>query len=117
MDEMVWDVQARDARLLGTPDPAPDIMSLLARLPGTQAHEHADAILAGIRDSAESSDQDRHRLMAGLKSRPAPAEASPPEAAPPKPFQAGEFEIYSGTESGTDLALESTPPWIGQAEP
>ena len=144
MDEMVWDVQAMNARLLGTPDPALDIQSLLARLPGTQAHEHAENIVSEIGDSAAPSDQ----------------EASLPEAAPPEPsedrqdklssnsayarrvtLQEGDVEIYSDAQSdtgdyapqyvgyvyesvrgphaiaGTRLALERTPPRMGQAEP
>ena len=117
---MVWDVSAMNARFLGYQEPARDIKSFLARLPGAQAHEHADEIVAGIGDSAAPSDQ----------------EASLPEAAPPEPsedrqdksssnsayarrvtFQEGDVEIYSGTESVTRPALERTPPRMGQAEP
>ena len=125
-----------NARFLGYQEPARDIKSFLARLPGAQAHEHADEIVAGIGDSAAPSDQDRHRLMASPKSWRAPREASLPEAAPPEPsedrqdksssnsayarrvtLQEGDVEIYRGTESVTRPALERTPPRMGQAEP
>ena len=68
-----------------TPTPIPPPLTMDSRLhspTGTQAHEDADASVAGIGDSAASSDQNRDRERAISKSCPARGEPSLPEAAP-----------------------------------
>ena len=101
LNSMIWHVQALDAKSKGTPmpnlpeascpapaediTPIPPPLTMDPRLhspTGTQAHEDADASVAGIGDSSASSDQDRDRLGAIRKSLPALWEASLPEAAP-----------------------------------